>query len=148
MHAKQKLASLHNARELFFKALKAHEHSMYKLGYQDGFNAGWDEAVQRLSQVKPEGNYLPVSNTNDLSALLHQDDGDELSAQDKLIAIIAKAPGLQRHEIVQIARKTLSSVGERTVRSALQRMKNAGELVVADNKWYVADKPKRSLAEN
>ena len=51
--ASRRLASLHDARETFFKGLKNHEHTIYQLGYEDGFSAGWEAAVNRLSEVKP-----------------------------------------------------------------------------------------------
>jgi hypothetical protein len=134
--AKQRLASLHDAREAFFKALKTHEHSIYKLGFDDGFAAGWDAAITRLAELKPAG--LATSSTQgDLSAMLKKDEA-EIPAHETLLKIIGKTPGMQRHEIVDIACKTLTTLNERTVRTALQRMKGAGELYVNDNRWFVS----------
>ena len=138
--ARQRLASLHDARETFFKGLKNHEHTIYKLGYEDGFSAGWAAAVSRLSEVRPGAGVSTVP-SRDLTNIL-QEEPEEIPPQDTLLAIIEQTPGLLRQQIVETARKGLSTLTERTVRTALQRMKTAGELIVEDNRWYVADKQK------
>ncbi len=133
----QRLASLSESRDLFLRALKEHEQFVYKLGYEAGFAAGWEALVRRLSTVKPDEASVPPH--RDLSDLMQQHE-TEIPARDTLIAIIKQAPGLQRHEIVEIASKSLSHLSERTVRTALQRLKDAGELRVEDGKWFVAVK--------
>ncbi len=133
----QRLASLNEARDLFLRALKDHEQFVYRLGYEAGFTAGWEALVQRLSMTKPDEPAVPPH--RDLNELIQQHEG-EIPARDTLIAIIKQAPGLQRHEIVEIARKSLSHLTERTVRTALHRLKEAGELRVEDGKWFVAVK--------
>jgi hypothetical protein len=139
-NATRRLASLHDARETFFKGLKNHEHTVYQLGYEDGFGAGWEAAVNRLSEVKPGAGVSTVP-SRELTNILRQAP-EEVPAHDTLMAIIVKTPGLIRQEIVETARKGLSTLNERTVRTALQRMKTSGDLIVEDNRWYVADKPK------
>lgn len=139
-NATRRLASLHDARETFFKGLKAHEHTIYQLGYEDGFSAGWEAAVNRLSEVKP-GAGVSTTPSRDLTNILRQEPED-IPAHDTLMSIIVQTPGLIRQEIVEVARKGLSTLSERTVRTALQRIKTAGELIVEDNRWYVADKGK------
>jgi hypothetical protein len=133
----QRLTSLNEARDVFLRALKNHEHFVYRLGYEAGFAAGWEALVRRLSTAKPDEAAVPPH--GDLSDLMQQHES-EIPARDTLIAIIKQAPGLQRHEVVEIARKSLSHLTERTVRTALQRLKEAGELRVEDNRWYVAVK--------
>lgn len=140
--ASRRLASLHDARETFFKGLKNHEHTIYQLGYEDGFSAGWEAAVNRLSEVKP-GSGVSTVPSKDLTNILRQEP-EEIPAQDTLLAIIEGTPGLLRQQIVEQARKGLSTLTERTVRTALHRMKSAGELIVEDNRWYVADNQKGS----
>jgi hypothetical protein len=133
----QSLASLNEARDTFFKALKDHEHYVYKLGYEAGFAAGWEAVVRRLSSATPDEAVVPPY--GDLSDLMQHHEG-EIPARDSLIAIITQSPGLQRHEVVETARKSLSHLNERTVRTVMQRLKEAGELRVEDNRWYVAVK--------
>jgi hypothetical protein len=140
---KKRLASLHDAREAFFKALKTHEHSIYKLGFDEGFGEGWEAAIARLAELKPAGLASPTH--GDLSAMLNREEG-EIPAHETLLKIIAKTPGMQHQEIVDIACKTLSTLNERTVRTALQRMKGAGELYVTDNRWYVTRRQKPQSA--
>lgn len=137
----QRLSSLHEARDTFFKALKVHEHSIYRIGYEDGYAAGWDAALNRLAEIKPEANFTPTGPT-DLGHLLHRQT-DEAPTHDTLLHILKHNPGLRRQEIVENARKTLPNLNERSVRTALQRMKNAGELQVIDAKWYLTEKQKK-----
>jgi hypothetical protein len=133
----QRLASLNEARDQFIKALKTHEHFVYRLGYEAGFTAGWDAVVRRLASTKPD--LTASTDHQDLTDLLHRHES-EIPARDTLIAIVLATPGLERHEIIVEAQKRLPSLSERTVRTALQRLKNAGELQVDDGKWYVTEK--------
>lgn len=136
--ANQRLSSLHEARDSFFKALKVHEHAIYKLGYEDGYKAGWEAALSKLAETKPSVTF-ETSGPADLGHLLYKKT-DEKPMQDTLLHIIKLHPGLKRQEIVEAARKPLPNLNERAVRTALQRMKNAGELQVIDSKWYLIDK--------
>jgi len=138
----QRLSSLHEARDAFFKALKVHENSIYKIGYEDGYGAGWEAALNKLAEIKPEVNFSTQGPT-DLSHLLHSQ-SDEVPTHDTLLTIIKQHPGLRREEIIDTAAKHLPNLNERTVRTALQRMKNAGDLHATDGKWYIAEKPKKS----
>lgn len=139
--ASRRLASLHDARETFFKGLKNHEHTIYQLGYEDGFSAGWEAAVNRLAEAKP-GSGISTVPSRELTNILRQEP-EEIPARDTLMAIIEETPGMLRQQIVETAHKGLSALNERTVRTALQQMKTAGELIVEDNRWYVADKQRR-----
>ncbi len=142
--ASRRLASLHDAREAFFKSLKTHEHAVYQLGHQDGFSAGWEAALSRLSEARPGVGTSTVT-PKELAVALRQEPED-VSARDTLRALIEETPGLLRQQIVEAANKGLSTLNERTVRMALQQMKGAGELLVEDNRWYVADKQKAAAA--
>jgi hypothetical protein len=134
----QRLASLHEARDHFFKALKIHEHAIYKLGYEDGYSAGWEAALSKLAEIKPAANFSP-SGPTDLGHLLYRQ-SDEKPTHDTLLHIVRHNPGFRRQEIVEAARKHLPTITERTVRTALQRMKNAGELQVVDGKWGLSER--------
>jgi hypothetical protein len=131
----QRLASLNTARDVFLRALKMHEQFVYKLGYEAGFQAGWEAVVQRLAQTKPDLSL--VSNDRQLSELHHD---VEIPARDTLLAIVANSPGLERHDIVEMAQKSVTTLSERTLRTALQRLKDIGVLRVDDGKWYVVVK--------
>jgi hypothetical protein len=138
----QRLASLHEARDTFFKALKLHEHSIYKLGYEDGYAAGWDAALSKLAEIKPTANVAPTGPT-DLGHLLYRET-DETPTHDTILNIIRHNPGVKRQDLVEAARKPLPNLNERTVRTALQRMKNAGDLQVIDGKWYLSEKQQKA----
>lgn len=101
--AKERLASLHVARDSFFKALKDHEHAIYKIGYEDGFSSGWEAALNRLAELKPQAK-LKTSGPSDLSHILHKQ-GEEVPAHDTLLAIVTEKPGLIRRDVIDLARK-------------------------------------------
>jgi hypothetical protein len=133
----QRLGSLNEAREAFVRALKSHEHFVYKLGYEAGFEAGWEAVVRRLASQKPDLSMAP-SHHNPADMLhSHEVEGP---ARDTLMAIIAQSPGLERHEIIETARKTASSLSERSLRTALQALRDTGVLRVDSGKWYLVSK--------
>ena len=134
----KRLASLNEARELFIRSLKTHEHVVYRLGYEAGFTAGWDALVRRLASTKPDLSAAPEE--KDLSDLLHEEKHD-IPVRDTLMSIVITSPGLERHEIMDEARKRLSNLSDRAIRTALQRLKNMGEMYVNDGRWYISAKP-------
>ena len=77
--------------------------------------------------------------SRDLTNILRREP-EEIPAHETPMTIIEQRARLLRQQIAETARKGLSTLNERTVRTALQRMKTAGELIVEDNRWYVADK--------
>ncbi|MEJ2123270.1 MAG: hypothetical protein P8Y67_10745 [Alphaproteobacteria bacterium] len=131
----KRLASLNEARELFIRSLKTHEHFVYRLGYEAGFAAGWDAVVRRLASTKPDLSAAP--DKKDLSDLL-PDTLTDSSARDTLISIVFASPGMERYQIVQEALKRLSNLSERAIHTALQRLKAVGDLYVEDGGWYVS----------
>jgi hypothetical protein len=133
----QRLASLNEAREVFVRALKTHEHFVYKLGYEAGFAAGWDAVVRRMSQAKPD--FSMADEKQELSEL-QQHHESEIAARDTLMSIVAQTPGLERHEIIETARKNLTTLSERTLRTAMQRLKETGDLRADNGRWYIAQK--------
>lgn len=131
----QRLASLNTARDVFLRALKTHEQFIYKLGYEAGFQAGWEAVTQRLSQTKPDLSMVP--DEAPFSDLHHE---TEIPARDTLLTIVAHSPGLERHDIIEMAQKSVTSLSERALRTALQRLKDIGVLRVEDGKWYLGSK--------
>jgi hypothetical protein len=125
--------SLDAARDIFFSALKTHEEFVYKLGYEAGFQAGWEAFVKHLSQSKPDPSMVDA---NAEFSELHR---DEIPARDALVSIVEQTPGLGRQEILEQAKKSLT-LSERSLRTALQRLKETGLLRVEEGKWYVAFK--------
>jgi hypothetical protein len=132
----ERLISLNEARDVLLRSLKAHEHFVYKLGYEAGFAAGWDAVVRRMSQSKPD--YSMIDDRQELSEVPHHE--SEIAARDTLMSIVAQEPGLERHEILETARKSLTTLSERTLRTAMQRLKEAGDLRVENGRWFVAQK--------
>lgn len=131
----QRLGSLNEARDVFIRALKSHEQVVYKLGYEAGFEAGWEAVVRRLSAQKPDISLAPGQ--HDLSELVHGQD-NETPAREALLSIIAGSPGLERQDILETARKNVSTLSERILRTVLQRLREVGELRVDNGRWYIA----------
>lgn len=148
-------SSLSEARDAFTQALKLHEHYVYHVGYEDGFNAGWEAAISHLSDSKPDS--LHFNDKSELSQKDFQADNDfledsdseseadqgqetDFSARDAIVALIEQQPGLTRQTIIQRSLATVPNMTERRVRMALQRLKTSGDLRCQDNRWYVIEK--------
>jgi hypothetical protein len=114
------------ARSDTHAALAELERSMYAMGYDQGFNAGWDAAVRRLSAVSMEKPTVSAPSLADL----------DVPAKEVVLQVIERSPGLRGVEIVDAAARSGSPVHERAVRTALHRLKSAGRIKNEDGKWF------------
>jgi hypothetical protein len=134
---------LSDARDVFISALKTHEHFVYKLGYEAGFQAGWEAVVQRLASQKPDLSLAP-GHEDPEEAVPHQEMVGP--ARDTLMTIITHTPGLERHEIIETARKA-ANLSDRCLRMALQALRDAGVLRVEGGRWYPVLKDETTAKE-
>lgn len=75
-----------------------------------------------------------------LGPLSVEDDDERANetAADVVMGILAVEPGLRGHEIAERAASRVPPVKERTVRTALFRLKNKFLLKILDDRWYLA----------
>lgn len=109
------------------------EKSLFHLGYDYGFNAGWDAAVRRIASAgtqKPDNLSPPSLVDLDASAK------DDPPAREVVLRLIQENPGLRGMELVAAAARAGSPLNERTIRTALHRLRAAERIRNDDGKWY------------
>lgn len=117
--------------------------------FKDGFRSGWEEAFRAMAQVAaekagrdaPENFSVPQIRFAEDDApprLVSVDEDEEHgpSVHDAVYSLIKQRPGLRGVELISILRKDREHVHERTVRTALYRLKKAGKIRVVDGRWY------------
>ena len=124
-------------------ALQGVERFVYRVGYDQGFNAGWDAAVRRFTAVldtsKPRQEPPPsIDPPIAMHATLTADPEDQ-TIKDLVLSSILRRPGQRGVEIVTALRAAGHDANERTVRTALHRLKVALKIKVEDGKWYPVD---------
>jgi hypothetical protein len=128
------------------EALARYENALWRGAWETGYNQGWKDAYayalqefeQRLRSATPP----PAAARPEPVApqLEEEDTGDDgPTAAEIVLSIVAAKPGLRGVEIVAEADKAKTPVKERTVRTALHRLKNADRLKNVDERWYLPD---------
>lgn len=147
---KQLIAESNVARGVMFDAMKRFEEHVFRAswnqGYERGWEAGYNMALQRMRELAdlrqaPPSPPGPVAQTP-TTAL------PSPTAAELIFGIISASPGLRGVEIVERTSAAGESVKERTVRTALHRLKMSGKIVNVDERWYLPDaapEPKQEL---
>jgi hypothetical protein len=125
------------ARDQLFDALTNAENAVFNLGWDQGFKAGWEahvehmtrvfaeQAASRPSAIAPSAPPAPVSSKI-----------DQPTAKDLVLQIISDQPGLRGIDIVNELGKGVTPVAERSVRTALHRLKRARKIKNMSGRWY------------
>jgi hypothetical protein len=136
------------ARRALFEALNGLETTLYNMGYDAGFNAGWDAAVRRFTAVieqRPEPDAAPTVRPQ--PAKIGDRIDADLPAKERVLQLIQLSPGLRGVELVEALNKDGATMPERTVRTALHRLKNSGQVRNEDGKWYAVTDQEPTLGE-
>lgn len=111
---------------------------MFNIGYDRGFDAGWDAAVRRMGQVLQQGSPPEPERAPPPSPEVALAVATDLTAKDVVLEIVRRKPGLRGRDIVQETDKS-QKLNERTVRTALYRLKVDGLIYVKDGLWHPLD---------
>ncbi len=129
-------------QEVFGKALHQYENSLWRAGIEHGYNQGWtagyEAAVRQLQEARatPPREARPETT----GPPIEEDTEDEaLTAKDVVFNIISATPGLRGVQIVAATEKAGTPLKERTVRTALHRLKTADKIKNVDERWYLRD---------
>jgi hypothetical protein len=142
-----------NARKQLFAALAAYEEAIREqasfLGWDQGFSVGWKAATkyfqEEAEKAREAMKSAPLAAQRTASLSAHNlflpfgvDDGVAPSSGARVIVerYIKANPGLRG---VDIAKALSSSLPERTVRTALHRLKVAGRIKTVDGRWYAGE---------
>jgi len=123
-----------------FSAMGELEKTLYGVGYDDGFNAGWDAAWRRFSALtqtapRPEPTEQTVGQPPELPKAFQE---SELPTMTVVLEIVKSKPGLRGIEIIDAAKVAGTPLKERTVRTALHRLKENESIRNLDGRWFVA----------
>lgn len=136
-------AEVAKARSDVFANLKDLEMAAWQQGFDVGFARGWDAAIKRFRELmeKSGEDQVPQAAPSNAPSLFTQDyDQPRLSrrASDVVLDIIRTKPGIKGAEIVRASEEIGEPVLERTVRTALYRMKRGGQIRNLDGGWYAS----------
>jgi hypothetical protein len=118
--------------------LEGHERLLYNIGYGHGVEAAWEEATKRFSALiaeKPAPSPPPAVT----QAQLEQSgaDPEDRPSKDIVLSLIRQTPGMRGVEVVQAAEKAGTPLLERTIRTALHRLKIEELIRNEDGRWFV-----------
>lgn len=98
---------------------------------QRSYRRGWDDAIRHI--VNAAKVTLPDGEAPRAASRRRR----EGSGQQVLVDIIRERPGLGGVELVAASEQRGTPIKERTLRTALIRLKRGGEIINRNGKWYV-----------
>lgn len=153
---KEALDAVHQARETLEKARAGHIQAVFDYGYEVGWNVGfdrgWDAAFESMQRqeaslraiVKAERPPEPPRSVP-LPTLAPP---KHLTAAELVAVFISQFPGARGVDIANhFAENPSASIPERTIRTALHRLKKAGSITIEEGRWYPAHDGKRNPQE-
>jgi len=133
-------AELTKARDSTFAAIKELELAAWHKGFDAGFARGWETAIHRFKTLMEKSDVAPSHQSTSAPVSLFLQDHDRprtlRRASDVVLDIIKAHPGIKGVDIVRISVEAGEPVLERTVRTALYRMKRDGQIRNLGGGWY------------
>lgn len=134
------------ARRAAVEAIKALEQAAFRRAFHEGFMAGWDAGQKRIREMMAEAAPKPAMTAElvpERAAVLplfaEEPTLPTVRAADAVGDIIRANPGIRGVDIVKAAASAGQPILERTVRTALYRMKRDRRIKNLGGKWYAAD---------
>ena len=126
-------------------AVREFERRAAAASFQAGFKAGWEQATKAVEDAfaKMGRNVkIPFNLNVQVKGIAVVD--EELdpalfagkSVSEQVVTLIELRPGLRGVEIFNLLNKSGMTVLERTTRTVLWRLKNAGRIRTMDGRWY------------
>lgn len=142
------LAEAQAQRSLLLSNLQAYEDSAwaaaYSAGRNDAWSAAWRAGYDYAMRVAQEAMRLAPSNPPKQEVSSRPAAPPNLAGQKEkptaaeiVLELIASRPGLRGVEIVAIVQRLEEPLKERTVRTALHRLKAAEKIKSEAERWYV-----------
>lgn len=133
------------ARRGVTEALKALELAASRRAFHEGFLAGWDAGQKRIREMMAEAAPRPAMTVRlasegaaTLPLFSEGPPAPTVRAADAVGDIIRANPGIRGVDIVKAAADAGQPILERTVRTALYRMKRDGRIKNLEGKWFAA----------
>jgi hypothetical protein len=131
------------ARDMLFDWLATAENAVFNMGFEQGFKAGWEAHVEHMTRVFAEQAAArpstaaptpPAAPARKMPTKL-----DQPTAKELVLQVITERPGLRGVDIVKELNKGVTPVAERSVRTALHRLKRARKIKVLRSGWYTVE---------
>lgn len=132
------------ARRAAIDAMKNLEQTAWRRGFNEGFMAGWEAGQKRIREMMAEAAPQPalatvVPEAPALPLFPESPSPPTVRASDVVGDIIRANPGIRGVDIVKAAADAGQPILERTVRTALYRMKRDRQIKNLGGKWFAAD---------
>ncbi len=132
------------ARDAVIEAMREWEAASYRRGFDEGWKACNDHWLKLLSEATQKTQAGALTTTTEAAHVAGLDFGNEVraspaKASDAVMSIIRDRPGLRGIEIVKAAAEVGQAIHERTVRTALHRMKRDRLIRNLEGRWFAAD---------
>lgn len=106
-------------------------------GYAKGYKQGLKDAKREfLAMLERLGEGCASGSSQSSSGGASQRKPRENSDQARVLAVIAANPGLRGVDVVEKLKQGESPVHERTVRTALSRLRRRGQIVQREGGWH------------
>lgn len=141
--APDRAAAQAEARRAAIEAINSLEEAALRRGFDAGFLAGWEAGQKRIremmAEAAPQAAMTAAVEAKGPPALPEGPTVPTVRAADVVSDIIRSNPGIRGVDIVKAAEDAGHPTLERTVRTALYRMKRDGQIKNLDGKWFAAD---------
>jgi flagellar biosynthesis/type III secretory pathway protein FliH len=140
-------ADLDAAYKAMFEAVSAHTEAARRKSYLEGWRSGWDQgwnaAMDTIKQHASQSMVAALAEQQQTAAdnATAPTMAPEITptASELVHQFVHECPGRRGVEIADNFAKTVFKLPERTVRTALHRLKKAGKIVIIDGRWYEPD---------
>ena len=133
------------ARDAVIEAMREWEAASHRRGFGEGWAACNDHWLKLLNEATQKTQAGALTITNEAVHVAALGFGTEVragyvKASDAVMNIVRGRPGLRGIEIVKAAAEVGQAIHERTVRTALHRMKRGGLIKILEGRWFAADR--------
>lgn len=123
------------------QALVRYENALWRGAWETGYNQGWKDgyeaALAQMAQLRANTPPPTTTRPEPIAPSLEEDPDDTPTAQEIVLMTVGTFPGLRGVDVVKHTASSGTPVKERTVRTALHRLKTAGQIVNVDERWYL-----------
>jgi len=121
-------------------ALRRLDSALHDAAWDKGFSEGWEAGYRfAFERMQEAARFYPAQTPPPAAQAPTEPDrhGTKLPAASIVFQIIMSQPGLRGVEIVSKASDLTPPLKERTVRTALHRLKEDDKIESRDQRWYV-----------
>lgn len=144
-HALDLLTAARTRKTAMNEAQEQYENAVWQAAWDRGHQQGWAEGyayafwVMEQARTQQPAAPQPPARAEPPTPPPLEEEEPSTSAQDTVWQIVQQQPGLRGVEIVTATEAAGKPVKERTVRTALHRLKKDGLIVNHNERWYTPE---------